>query len=80
MFFLETKTIPGSFSFCCMIAFEYTLSFSKLLKGAKLTPSFHSKKENEISIDDIQMSVAYMKENSMMVLMKKFHLKKRMFW
>ena len=27
----------------------------KLIRGAKLTPSFHSKKGNEISIDDVRV-------------------------
>ena len=55
MFFLESKTIPGFFSFCCVIGLEYSLSFSNLLGETKLPPSFHSKKGNEISIDGIRM-------------------------
>ena len=54
MFFLESKTIPDSLillSDCIRIQ----LVIFKLIRLAKLTPSFHSKKGNEISIDDIQI-------------------------
>ena len=52
MFFLEYETIPGSHSFCCLIALEYRAL----------------------------MSCACMKKNSMIILLKKFQLKKMMFW
>ena len=38
MFFLESKTIPGYLSFCCVIALEYSLSFSKLSGEPSLHP------------------------------------------
>ena len=38
MFFLECKTIPGSLLFCCVIALEYSLSFSNLLGEPSLHP------------------------------------------
>ena len=38
MLFLEPKTIPGSLSFCCVIALEYSLSFSKLSGEPSLYP------------------------------------------
>ena len=38
MFFLESKTIPSSFSFCYVIALEDSLSFSNLLGEPSLHP------------------------------------------
>ena len=56
MLFLESRTILGSLSFCCMIALEYSLSFSNLLGEPSLHQSYtHLKKGNEISIDDVRM-------------------------
>ena len=82
MLFLESKTIPGSLSFCCVIALELHYIVFKLIRRAKPTPSFDSKKGNEISIDDVRMgsylSCSYEK-NGMMLLMKKFQLNKIMF-
>ena len=45
MFFLESKTIPGSFSFCCVIAVEYSLSFSNLSGEPSLHPVSIQRKE-----------------------------------
>ena len=45
MFFLESKTTPGSLSFCCVIALECNLSFSNLLGEPSLHPV--SKQRNE---------------------------------
>ena len=55
MFFLESKAIPGSFSFCIVIALGYSLSFSNLSGETTLHAVSIQKKRNEISIDDIQM-------------------------
>ena len=70
-----------------MIALEHSLSFSNGSWEPKLkTLSFHSKKGNEISIDDVWMDTSYVscllheKKNGMMVLMKKFQLKKMFWW
>ena len=76
MFFLESKTIPGSLSCYCVIALEYSLSEK---------PSLHSvsiqRKEMKFPLMIFGwavMSVACMKKNGMIVLMKKFQLKKMM--
>ena len=45
MFFLESKTIPGYLSFCCVIALEYSLSFSKLSREPSLHPVSTQRKE-----------------------------------
>ena len=45
MFFLECKTIPGSLSFCCVIALEYSLSFSNLSGEPSLHPVSIQRKE-----------------------------------
>ena len=55
MFFLESKTIAGCGSFCCVIALEYSLSFSNLSGEPRLHPVSIQRKENEISIDDVLM-------------------------
>ena len=72
-----------SLSFCCVIALEYSLSFSNLAGE----PSLHSvsiqRKEMKFPLMIFGwavMSVACMKKNGIMVLMKKFQLKKMMFW
>ena len=44
MLFLESKAIPGSLSFCCVIALELHYIVFKLIRRAKPTPSFDSKK------------------------------------
>ena len=83
MFFLESKTIPDSLSFCCVIALEYSLSFSNL----SWNPSLHwvsiQRKEMKFPLMMFRwavMSVSCMKMNGMTVLMKKFHLKKMFWW
>ena len=38
MFFLESKTIPGCLSFCCVIALEYSLPFSNLSGEPSIHP------------------------------------------
>ena len=70
MFFLESKTIPGSLSFYCVIALEYSLLGE---------PSLHSvsiqRKEMKFPLMMFGwavMSVACMKKNGMTVLLKKF--------
>ena len=81
MFFLESKTIPGSLSFCCVIALEYSLSFSNLSGEPSLHPVSIQRKEMKFPLMMFGwavMSVACMKKNGMMVLMKKFQLKKTM--
>ena len=45
MFFLESKTIPGSFSFCCVTALEYSLSFSNISGKPSLHPVSIQRKE-----------------------------------
>ena len=45
MFFLESKTIPGYLSFCCVIALEYSLPFSKLSREPSLHPVSTQRKE-----------------------------------
>ena len=55
MFFLESKkNTRVSLILLCDCIRIYLVIF-KLIRGAKLTPSFHSKKGNEISIDNIQI-------------------------
>ena len=71
MFFLESKTLPGSLSFCCMTALEYRLSFSIQRNQMKFPLMMFGR---------AVMPIACMKKNGMMVLMKKFQLKKMMFW
>ena len=83
MFFFESKTIPGSFLFCCVIAIGYSLSFSNLPEEPSL---------DQVSIQRTEMkfplmmfawaaiSAGCMKKNGMIVLMKKFQLKKTIFW
>ena len=83
MFFLESKTIPGFFSFCCVIALEYSLLFSNLLGEPSLHPVSIQRKEMKFPLMIFGrgvMSFACMKENGTRVLMKKFQLKKKMFW
>ena len=83
MFFLESKTIPGFFSFCCVIGLEYSLSFSNLLGETNLHQVSIERKETKFPLMVFGwavMSFACMKENGMMVLMKRFQLKKAMFW
>ena len=86
MLFLESKTIPGSPSFCCMIALEYSLSFSNLPREPSLHPVSIKRKQMKFALmmfGQAVMSVACMKKNGMVVLMKKFQLKqlkKMMFW
>ena len=83
MFFLESKTVPGSLSFCCVIALEYSLSFSNLSGEPSLHPVSIQRKEMKFPLMMFGwavMSVASMKKNGMMVLMKRFQLKKMMFW
>ena len=83
MFFLESKTIPGSFSFCCVIALEYSLSFSNLSGEPSLHTVSIQRKEMKFPLMIFRwavMSVACNKKNGMMVLVKKFQLKKTMFW
>ena len=82
MFFLESKTIPGSLSFCCVIALEYSLPFSNLSREPSLLPVSIQRKEMKFSLMMLGwavMSVACMKKNDM-VLMKKFQLKKMTIW
>ena len=66
MFLLESKTIAGSGSFCCVIALEYSLSFSNLSEEPSLHPVSTQRKENEISTDDLligsYLSCLYEKE------------------
>ena len=45
MFFLESKTIPDSLSFCCVIALEYSLSFLNLSGEPSLHPVSIKRKE-----------------------------------
>ena len=45
MFFLESKTMPSSFSFCYVIALEYSLSFSNLSGEPSLHPVSIQRKE-----------------------------------
>ena len=45
MFFLESKTIPGCFSFYCVIALEYSLPFSNLSGEPSLHPVSIQRKE-----------------------------------
>ena len=45
MFFFESKTMPGSLSFCCVIALEYSLSFSNLSGEPSLHPVSIQSKE-----------------------------------
>ena len=45
MFFLESKTTPGSLSFYCVIALEYSLSFSDLSGEPRLHPVSIQRKE-----------------------------------
>ena len=83
MFFVESKTIPRSFSFCLLIALEYSLSFPNLLGEPSLNPVSIQRKEMKFPLMIFGwtvMSFACMKENGMMVLMKKFQLKKTMLW
>ena len=82
MFFLESKTIPGCLSFCCVIALEYSLPFSNLSREPSLLPVSIQRKEMKFSLMMLGwavMSVACMKKNDM-VLMKKFQLKKMIIW
>ena len=75
MFFLESKTIPGCLSFCCVIALEYSCHFQTYLWSHAYTQfPFKERKWNLGS----PVSCPYEK-NSMMVLMKKFQLMKMMF-
>ena len=79
MFFLESKTVPGSLSFRCVVGLEYTLSFSNLSVEPSLHPVFIQRKEMKFPLMMFGwaiMSVASIKKNGMMVLMKKFQLKK----
>ena len=81
MFFLECKTIPGSLSFCCVIALEYSFSFSNLSGEPSLHPVSNLRKEMKFPLmmfGWLAMSVACKKKNGMIVLMKKFQLKKMM--
>ena len=81
MFFLESKTIPDSLSFCCVIALEH--SMSNLSGEPSLHPVSIQIKEMKFPLMIFGwavMSVACMKKNGMIVLMKKFQLKKMMFW
>ena len=55
MFFLESKTIPGSHSFCCVIALGYSFLFSNLSGEPSLHPVSIQRQENEVSIDDVLM-------------------------
>ena len=76
MFFLESKTLPGSLSFGCVIGLEYTLSFSNLSGEPSLHPVFILRKEIKFSLMMFGwaiMSVASIKKNG-----KKFQLKKMM--
>ena len=75
MFFLESKTIPGCLSFNCVIALEYSLSFSNLSGEPSLHPVSIQRKEMKFG-QSCHMPVW---KNGMMVLMKKFQLKKIMF-
>ena len=80
MFFLESKTIPGSLSFF-VIALEYSLSFSNLSGEQSLYPVFTQLKKMKfpfMMFGWAVMSVVCMKNNDMMVSMKKFQLKKMM--
>ena len=55
MFFLESKkNTRVSLILLCDCIRIYLVIF-KLIRGAKLTPSFHSKKGNEVSSDDVPM-------------------------
>ena len=65
MFFLESKTIPGSLSFCCVIALEYSLPFSNLSREPSLLPVSIQRKEMKFSLMMLGwaiMSVACMKK------------------
>ena len=73
----------GSLSFCCVIALEYSLSFSNLSGEPSLHPVSIQRKEMKFALMIFRwavMSVTCMKKNGMIVLMKKFQLKKMMFW
>ena len=83
MFFLESKTIPGFLSFCCVIAFKYGLSFLNLSGEPSLHPVSTQRKGMKFPLMMFEwaavMSAACMKKNGVMVLMKRFQLKKMMF-
>ena len=70
MFFLESKTIPDSLSFCCVIALEYSLSFSNLSGEPSLHPVSNQRKMKFplIVFGWTLISVACMKKND--ILMK----------
>ena len=73
MFFLESTTLPGSLSFFCVIALEYSLSFSNLSGESSLHPVSIQIKEMKFPLMVFGwavMSVVCMKKNRMMVLMK----------
>ena len=84
MFFLESKTIPGSLSFCYVIALKYSLSFLNLSGDQSLHPVSTQRKGMKFPLMMFEwaavMSAACMKKNGVMVLMKKFQLKKLIFW
>ena len=82
MVFLNPKQYQAV-SFCCVIALEYSLPFSNLSGEPNLHPLSIQRKEMKFPwmiFGWAVASVACMKKNSMMVLMKKFQLKKMMFW
>ena len=66
MFFLESKTLPGSLSFWCVITLEHSLSFSNLSGGSSLHQVFIQRKDIKfplIMFAGAVMSVACMKNN-----------------
>ena len=64
MFFLESKLIPGSLSFCCVIALEYSLSFSNLSGEPSVHPVSIQRKEIKFPLmfGWAVMSVAHIKK------------------
>ena len=74
----KCKTVPSTGSFHCVIASEYGLPFSKLSGGP-----FSSEKEIKFPLMMFQwpaMPDGCMKIRGNLVWLKKFHLKKMMFW
>ena len=66
MFFLESKTIPGSLSFCCFIALEYSLQFSNLPGKPSLHPVSIKRRKIKFALMMFGwtvVSVACMKKN-----------------
>ena len=71
MLLFESKTIPDSLSFYCVIALEYSLSFSNLSGEPSLHPVSNQRREIKfqlIMFGWTLISVACMKKND--ILMK----------